>query len=162
MKINGKTHYMWRAVDHEGEVLDAFVTKRRNRKAALKFLRKLMKRYGRPEKVVTENLRSYGAAMKEIGNSDRQRTGSLVKQSRRELIPAFPKKRARHVPLPAHAKFAEIRRRPRLDLQPVQLGTQPPLTTRLQTQPRRRPCGVARSRRGRMDSATVHSETGSN
>ncbi|WP_135507566.1 IS6 family transposase [Roseovarius aestuariivivens] len=75
VKINGKIHYMWRAVDHEGEVLDAFVTKRRDRKAALKFLRKLMKRYGRPERVVTDKLRSYGAAMKEIGNADRQRTG---------------------------------------------------------------------------------------
>ncbi|WP_073037667.1 IS6 family transposase [Roseovarius pacificus] len=75
VKINGETHYMWRAVDHEGEVLDAFVSKRRDRKAALKFLRKLMKRYGRPEHVVTDKLRSYGAAMKEIGNADRQVTG---------------------------------------------------------------------------------------
>lgn len=75
VKINGETHYMWRAVDHEGEVLDAFVTKRRDRKAALKFLRKLMKRYGQPDCIVTDKLRSYGAAMKEIGNADRQRTG---------------------------------------------------------------------------------------
>ena len=75
VKINGETHYMWRAVDHEGEVLDAFVTKRRDRKAALKFLRKLMKRYGQPDRIVTDKLRSYGAAMKEIGNADRQRTG---------------------------------------------------------------------------------------
>ncbi|MDM7985305.1 MAG: IS6 family transposase, partial [Maricaulis sp.] len=48
VKINGEHHYLWRAVDHEGEVLEAYVTKRRNRKAALKFLRKAMKRYGRP------------------------------------------------------------------------------------------------------------------
>ena len=75
VKINGETHYMWRAVDHEGEVLDAFVTKRRDRKAALKFLRKLMKRFGQPEQIFTDKLRSYGAAMKEIGNADRQRTG---------------------------------------------------------------------------------------
>ncbi len=75
MKINGETHYMWRAVDHEGEVLDALVTKRRDRKAALKFLKKLMKCYGQPEKIVTDQLRSYGAAMKEIANADRQRTG---------------------------------------------------------------------------------------
>mgnify|MGYP002527783006 FL=1 len=40
VKINGETHYLWRAVDHEGEVLESFVTKRRDRKAALKFLRK--------------------------------------------------------------------------------------------------------------------------
>ena len=75
LKINGETHYMWRAVDQEGEVLDAFVTKRRDRKAALRFLRKLMKPYGRPEKIVTDNLRQYGAAIREIGNTDRQQTG---------------------------------------------------------------------------------------
>ncbi len=75
VKINGETHYMWRAVNHEGEVLDAFVSKRRGRNAALKFLRKLMRRYGRPERVVTDKLRSCGAAMKEIGNADRQVTG---------------------------------------------------------------------------------------
>ena len=75
VKINGETHYLWRAVDHEGEVLESYVTKRRDRKAALKFLRKAMKRYGGPEVVVTDKLRSYGAAMKVVGNADRQETG---------------------------------------------------------------------------------------
>ena len=75
VKINGETHYLWRAVDHEGEVLESYVTKRRDRKAALKFLRKVMKRYGGPEVVVTDKLRSYGAAMKVVGNADRQETG---------------------------------------------------------------------------------------
>ena len=75
VKINGETHYLWRAVDHEGEVLESYVTKRRDRKAALKFLRKSMKRHGRPEALVTDRLRSYGAAMKVIGNADRQETG---------------------------------------------------------------------------------------
>ena len=75
MKINGEQHYLWRAVDHEGEVLESYVTKRRDRKAALKFLRKTMKRYGRPYVIVTDLLRSYGAAMKVIGNADRQETG---------------------------------------------------------------------------------------
>ena len=75
VKINGKTHYLWRAVDHEGEVLESFVTKRRDRKAALKFLRKTMKRYGPPHVLVTDKLRSYGAAMKIIGNSNKQDTG---------------------------------------------------------------------------------------
>lgn len=74
VKINGETHYLWRAVDHEGEVLESFVTKRRNRKAALKFLRKSMKRYGNPEIIVTDKLQSYGAAMKVIGNVSRQKT----------------------------------------------------------------------------------------
>ena len=75
VKINGETHYLWRAVDHEGEVLESYVTKRRNRKAVLKFLRKSMKRYGNPEIIVTDKLRSYGAAMKAIGNASRQETG---------------------------------------------------------------------------------------
>ena len=75
VKINGELHYLWRAVDHEGEVLESYVTKRRDRKAALKFLRKTMKRFGRPEVIVTDKLRSYGAAMKVIGNDKRQETG---------------------------------------------------------------------------------------
>jgi putative transposase len=75
VKIKSETHYLWRAVDHEEEVLESFVTKRRNRKAALKFLRKTMKRNGRAEVLVTEKLRSYGAAIKEIGNIDSQETG---------------------------------------------------------------------------------------
>ena len=48
VRINGETHYLWRAVDHEGEVFEAFVTKKRDRKAALRFLKKAMKRYGNP------------------------------------------------------------------------------------------------------------------
>ncbi len=75
VKINGETHYLWRAVDHEGEVLESFATKRRDRKAALKFLRKTMKRYGNPHVIVTDNLRSYCAAMKIIGNAEKQETG---------------------------------------------------------------------------------------
>jgi putative transposase len=75
VKINGETHYLWRAVDHEGDVLERFVTKRRDRKAAFKFLRKIMKRHGRAHIFVTDKLRSYGAAMKVIGNVDKQETG---------------------------------------------------------------------------------------
>ncbi len=69
VKINGETHYLWRAVDHEGEVLEVFASKRRDRKAALKFLKRTMKRYGRPRAIVTDRLRSYGAAMAAIGNA---------------------------------------------------------------------------------------------
>ncbi|MEY8117165.1 IS6 family transposase, partial [Falsihalocynthiibacter sp. BN13B15] len=75
VKINGELHYLWRAVDHEGEVLESYVTKRRNRKAALKFLKKTMKRHGRAEVLVTDKLRSYGAAMKVIGAVAKQETG---------------------------------------------------------------------------------------
>jgi putative transposase len=75
VKINGEEHYLWRAVDHEGEVLESFVTKRRDRKSALKFLRKTMKRHGSPQIFVTDKLRSYGVAMKVIGSADKQETG---------------------------------------------------------------------------------------
>ncbi|MBT4933926.1 MAG: IS6 family transposase [Rhodospirillaceae bacterium] len=75
VRINGETHYLWRAVDHEGEILESFVTKKRDHKAALRFLKKTMKRYGRPEIFVTDKLRSYRAAMKVIGNESRQKTG---------------------------------------------------------------------------------------
>jgi putative transposase len=74
VKVNGVQHYLWRAVDHEGEVLEAFVSKTRDRKAALKFLRKLMKRHGKPEELVTDKLRSYGAALKEVGAAGLQVT----------------------------------------------------------------------------------------
>ena len=63
VRINGKTHDLWRAVDHEGEVLEVFVTKKRDRKATLRFLRRAIKRYGRPEAIVTDKLRSYHAGM---------------------------------------------------------------------------------------------------
>jgi putative transposase len=75
VKVNGERHYMWRAVDHEGEVLESYVTKRRDRQAALKFLRKSLRRYGSPQAIVTDNLRSYGAAMRDLGNNEKQQTG---------------------------------------------------------------------------------------
>ena len=74
VRINGETYYLWRAVDHEGEVPEAFVTVKRDRKVALRFLRKAMKRYGRPKTIVTDKLRSYRAAMTVIGNEARQET----------------------------------------------------------------------------------------
>ena len=74
VKINGEQYYLWRAVDHEGEVLEAFVSKRRDKKAALKFLKKVMKRYGQPRIIVTDKLKSYGAALKELGSEARQQT----------------------------------------------------------------------------------------
>ena len=75
VRINGVQHYLWRAVDHEGEALEVFASKRRNRKAALKFLRRAMKRYGSPKIIVTDRLTSYGAALRTLGIRRRQRWG---------------------------------------------------------------------------------------
>jgi putative transposase len=75
VKINGERHYLWSAVDHEGEVLESYLTKRRDCKTVLKFIRKSMKRHGPPKVIVTDKLGSYRAAMKVIGNADYQETG---------------------------------------------------------------------------------------
>jgi len=111
VKINGETHYLWRAIDHEGEVLESYVTKRRDRKAALIFLRKIMKRYGKPDMIVTDKLRSYGAAMKAIGNAEKQQTGRWLNN------------RAENVAVQANALFAEIRIRSFVSPQSFQPGT---------------------------------------
>ncbi len=64
VKINGETHYLWRAVDHEGGILESYVTKKRDKKAALKFLRKGLRRHVPAEKIVPDGLKSYPAAMR--------------------------------------------------------------------------------------------------
>lgn len=75
VRINGQTHYLWRAVDRDGEVLEVFATRQRDRMAARRFLKRAMKRHGQPNLLVTDRLRSYGAAMKVIGNSADQACG---------------------------------------------------------------------------------------
>lgn len=72
-KTYGERYYLWRAIDAEGEVLESVVTKRGNKDAALKLLKKFMKRYGRAEKIVTDRLRSYGAALRELGCPTKKR-----------------------------------------------------------------------------------------
>ena len=78
IRINGEMHYLWRAVDHEGEVLEVVATRRRDRRAALKFLKRTMKRYGRPKVIVTDRLKSYRAAMNVIGNAAAQICGQWL------------------------------------------------------------------------------------
>jgi len=75
VKLNGEMVYLWRAVDHEGEVLESYVTKKRDKSAALVFIKRALKRHGKTEAIVTDGLRSYPAAMKELGNEDRREMG---------------------------------------------------------------------------------------
>ncbi|MBB4861052.1 transposase-like protein [Novosphingobium chloroacetimidivorans] len=75
VKLNGEMVYLWRAVDQEGEVLESFVTKSRDKQATLTFMKKALKRHGSPEAITTDGLRSYAAAMKEVGNRDKQQAG---------------------------------------------------------------------------------------
>jgi putative transposase len=78
VKVNGKLCYLWRAVDHEGEVLEAVVTAKRDKAAALKLLKRVLKKYCQPQSIVTDRLRAYSAAMKEIGAADRQEVGGRL------------------------------------------------------------------------------------
>jgi putative transposase len=83
--VGGKRMWLWRAVDDEGEVLDVLNQKRRNKSAALKLLRKLLKNTGlHPEMIVTDRLTSYRAAMRDLGLTKRHRPGGMRANNRAE------------------------------------------------------------------------------
>ena len=85
MRIGGRRMFLWRPVDDEGEVLDLLVQKRRNKTAALRLLKKLLRKQPvRPEAIVTDKLGSYGAAAREMGLSDRHVPGGLPRNNRAE------------------------------------------------------------------------------
>ena len=89
MRINGETHYLGRAVGHEGKVLEDLATERRDRKATLSFLKHAMKRYGRPASSVTDRLPSYQAAMKVIGHAAAQICGRWLNHRVEHSHPPF-------------------------------------------------------------------------
>lgn len=134
VKINGEQHHMWRAVDHEGEILESFVTKRRDKKAALNFLKKTMRGYGRPASIDTDSLRSYGAALREIGAADLQEAGRWF-NNRPRIRACRLTTGTGNTAVPEHAKSAYVRRRPLVRIKPFYQGTPPLLTTQFQTQP---------------------------
>jgi putative transposase len=103
VKINGETHYLWRAVDHEGEVFEVFATKRRDRRAAFEFLKRAMKRYGRPGTIVTDRLRAYAAAMKVIGIAEHQQSGPWLNNRSENSHQPFRRREG------AMAKFRDLR-----------------------------------------------------
>lgn len=85
VRIGGKRMWMWRAVDKEGEFLDVLMQKRRNKTPALKLLRKLLKNQGFvPDRIVTDGLLSYRAALRDLGCLARHRPGRLRDNNRVE------------------------------------------------------------------------------
>ena len=89
MSIAGKRMYLWRAVDSEDEVLDILVQSRRNKKAALKMMRKLLRKQGFvPDAFITDKLPSYGAALKDLGLAKRHDFGGG--KNRRVARGSFP------------------------------------------------------------------------
>jgi putative transposase len=96
VKIRGRRMLPWRAIDNEGEVLDVLVQKRRNKAAALKLLRKLLKNQGiHPETIVTDGLASYPAAMRDRGCKDLHRPGRLRDNNRVENSHLIVRRRER-------------------------------------------------------------------
>jgi putative transposase len=96
-RIAGETVYVWRAVDHGGELIDVLVQRRRDKTAALKLMRKLLKKQGfAPTVVVTDKLRSYGAAFAEIGLTAQHEQG-LRKNNRAEVSHQPVRRRERKV-----------------------------------------------------------------
>ena len=75
VKLNGEMVHLWRAVDHEGGILESYITTTRDKGAALTFMKKALKRHGSRKAVTTDGLRSYRAAMNELGNAEKQEVG---------------------------------------------------------------------------------------
>ena len=75
VKLKGDMVYLWRAVDHEGEILESYITKTRDKVAALTFMKKALRRHGSPAAITTDGLRSYRAAMTDLGCEDKQEIG---------------------------------------------------------------------------------------
>ena len=74
----GENCYLWRAVGQDGEILESYVTKTRDKPAALRFLRKLVRRHRPPQEIVTDRLRTYGAAMRELRPSHHETEGRWI------------------------------------------------------------------------------------
>ena len=138
VRINGEMHYLWRALDHEGEVLEVVATRRRDRRAALTFLKRTMKRYGGPQVIVTDRLRSYGAAMNVMGVEESSDLRSVAQPSGRKLTPTVPPTSRRNGQVQGHQDPAEVCCRPRLHPQSFQPGTSSLQSRELQTQSLRR------------------------
>jgi len=111
VKINGELHYLWRAVDHAGEVLESFVTKKRDKSAALAFMKKALKRHGEVEAIVTDGLRSYPAAMDDLGIQERREMGRwLNNRAENSHLPFRRRERAmlRFRQMKSLQKFASV------------------------------------------------------
>jgi transposase-like protein len=133
VKINGRLCYLWRAVDHEGDVLEAVVTTKRDKAAALKLLKRIMKKYGSPCSVVTDGCGAYSAAMK-----DRRRRSargrSPPQQSGGELASAVSTTRASDAAVSMYEDAAEVQLSPRPGPQSFQSRAPSSRPASLQTQ----------------------------
>ena len=145
VKINGKLCYLWRAVDHEGEVLEAVVTSKRDKAAALKLLKRIMKKYGAPRSIVTDRLRCIFRGDRDVGTpiGTRSAVGSTIA---RRIHIAVPTTRASHAAVSKHEDAAEVQLSSRPGPQLFQSGTPSRHEASLQGETLGRVGGVARTR----------------
>ena len=108
LKISRELHYLCREVDHKCEVLESYVTKTRDRKAAHQFMTKSMRRHGRPDVIVTDKLRSYGLSWKVLGRGDDREVGRWMTIAPRIRTCPFQKVGALDANIPADAMFASV------------------------------------------------------
>jgi len=137
VRINGEMHYLWRAVDHEGEVLESYVTKTRDKAAALAFIKKALKRHGSAKSITTDGLRSYKAALNEIGAADRQEVGRWANNRAENSHLPIRRRERSHAEVQEDEDPPEVRLSARLLPQPLQSGTPPHQPRDLQGQPLR-------------------------
>jgi putative transposase len=121
VKVNGRVCHLWRAVDHEGEVLEAVATAKRDKAAALKLLKRIIKKYGAPRSIVTDGLRVYSAAMNEIGvAAERHAVGGRL--NNRAENSHQPATRTGDAALSKSADAAEVQLSSCPGAQPIQSG----------------------------------------
>ena len=113
VKLGGEMVYLWRAVDHEGEILESYVTKSRDKAAALAFMKKALKRHGSPTAIVTDGLKSYRAAMRDLGNQEKQELGRHANNRAENSHLSVPTTRTRNAEIPANEDLTEVRLDPR-------------------------------------------------
>ena len=146
LKIAGRMVYLWRAVDAEGEVLDVLVQSKRDKHAAMKLMRKLLKKYGFiPDRMITDDLRSYGAAARDLGIESRHERGQW-RNNRAETPSAHPQKGAQDAAFQEPRFSTKVPFHPRRRLQHFQRPASSNDTTDLPSLPR---CGDERMARGR-------------
>ena len=123
VKVNGKLRYLWRAVDHEGEVLEAGVTAKRDKAAALKLLKRIMKKYGAPRSFVTDGLRAYSAGMNDIGlAADRHEVGGRLNNRAENSHQPVSATRTGDAAVSKSEDAAEVQLSPRSGPPPIQPG----------------------------------------
>ena len=138
LKIDGRMVYLWRAVDAEGEVLDVLVQSKRNKHAALKLMRKLLKKYAFvPERLVTDDLRSYSAAARDLGIERGMSAGNGRTIEQRIRI-------SRRDGESARCSGSRLRVQPRSFFPHTQPSTTPLTSNAISRQPKRTACSAPR------------------